>query len=107
MGGLSNTLGVDCGCDVHDNVYTIEKKDIVMADQCSFCDKRRPAGGTNMLVLGPHWIEFCQPCGEAEKLTNSVTGKVMTIREIFESGEGRQSISLYGWMQYMGTLGSC
>jgi hypothetical protein len=58
-----------------------------MADQCSFCDERRPAGGTNMLILGPHWIEFCQPCGEVEELTNSVTGKVMTIREIFESGE--------------------
>ena len=55
-----------------------------MADQCSFCDERRPAGGTNMLILGPHWIEFCQPCGEVEELTNSVTGKVMTIREIFE-----------------------
>ena len=56
-----------------------------MADHCSFCDTRRPTDGTNILVLGQDWLEFCQPCGETEKLTNSQTGEVATIREVFEA----------------------
>lgn len=54
-----------------------------MADHCTFCDTRRPAGGTNHLILGDDWLEFCQPCGEKETLTNSDTGEVKSIVEVF------------------------
>jgi hypothetical protein len=55
-----------------------------MADHCSFCDTRRPEGGTNILVLGDDWLEFCEPCGETETLTNGNTGEVKTLREVFD-----------------------
>lgn len=56
-----------------------------MADHCNICDTRRPASGTQILILGDDWIEFCRPCGTAEKLTNSVTGEQKSILEVFES----------------------
>ena len=55
-----------------------------MADHCSFCDTRRPEGGTNILILGGDWLEFCKPCGEKEMLTNSQTGEEKCIREVFD-----------------------
>lgn len=55
-----------------------------MANHCIFCDTRRPKGGTNMLVLGNDWLEFCGPCGDKEKLTNGETGEVKTIRQVFD-----------------------
>lgn len=55
-----------------------------MADHCSFCDTRRPVGGTNILILGGDWLEFCKPCGDSEKLTNRETGETKTIREVFD-----------------------
>jgi hypothetical protein len=54
-----------------------------MADHCTFCDTRRPSGGTNTLVLGGDWLEFCEPCGETETLTNRDTGEVKTLAEVF------------------------
>lgn len=62
-----------------------------MADHCCFCDTRRPAGGTNHLVLngGQVWLEFCPPCGERETLHNPEIGTV-TVAELFRSlEEGR------------------
>ncbi len=53
-----------------------------MSDYCTFCDTRRPEGGTNHLVLGDDWIEFCHPCGEKETLTNG-SGEVKTVNEVF------------------------
>ena len=57
-----------------------------MADYCVFCDTRRPSCGTNMLVLGDQWLEFCVYCGETEMLTNAETGAVMCIADVFELG---------------------
>jgi len=54
-----------------------------MADHCCFCDTRRPAGGTNILVLGGDWFEFCEPCGDKETLNNRDTGEVKTLAEVF------------------------
>jgi len=56
-----------------------------MADHCSFCETRWPDGGTNMLVLGDDWLEFCRPCGDTVKLTNTQTGEEATIREVFDA----------------------
>ena len=55
-----------------------------MADHCCFCDTRRPMGGTNTLVLGSDWLEFCEPCGNKETLTNGETGEVKTLAEVFD-----------------------
>jgi hypothetical protein len=55
-----------------------------MADHCSFCDTRRPSGGTNTLVLGGDWLEFCEPCGDKETLTNRETGEVKTLRSVLD-----------------------
>jgi hypothetical protein len=60
-----------------------------MADHCSICDTRRPAGGTNILGIlnsdgGELWIEFCRPCGEHETLTNRWTKETITVRELFD-----------------------
>ena len=55
-----------------------------MADHCIFCETRRPEGGTNILILGDNWLEFCKPCGEKEMLTNSQTGEEKSIREVFD-----------------------
>jgi len=55
-----------------------------MADHCSFCDTRRPEGGTNILILNGDWMEFCKPCGEKEMLTNSQTREKVCIRAVFE-----------------------
>ena len=54
-----------------------------MADHCCFCDTRRPMGGTNTLVLGSDWLEFCEPCGDKETLNNRDTGEVKTLAEVF------------------------
>ena len=54
-----------------------------MADHCCFCDTRRPMGGTNLLVLGDDWLEFCEPCGNKETLTNGERGDVKTLAEVF------------------------
>lgn len=62
-----------------------------MANYCSFCDTRRPEGGTNTLVLGDDWLEFCEPCGEKETLTNRNTGEIKTLAEVFAlTGDERQ-----------------
>ena len=57
---------------------------LIMADHCSFCDTRRPSGGTNTLILGGDWLEFCQPCGDKETLRNAHTGEVKTLREVLD-----------------------
>ena len=57
-----------------------------MANHCSICDTRRPETGTNMLVLGDQWIEFCRPCGEKEMLTNGETGEQKSVLEVFCMG---------------------
>jgi len=54
-----------------------------MADHCTFCDTRRPSGGTNILILGDNWLEFCAPCGGKEMLKNAETGEEKSIREVF------------------------
>ena len=56
-----------------------------MADHCSFCDTRRPAGGTKILVLngGEFWAEFCPACAGAE-LVNAETGETVTVGELFD-----------------------
>jgi hypothetical protein len=53
-----------------------------MSDYCNICDTRRPVGGTQHLVLGDDWLEYCQPCGDTETLTNPETGEVKTIAEV-------------------------
>ncbi len=55
-----------------------------MADYCVFCETRRPEGGTKCLILGKEWLEFCEPCGKTETLTNHETGQVLPIAEVFE-----------------------
>tara|TARA_Y100000034_G_scaffold126483_1_gene177784 strand:- start:442 stop:801 length:360 start_codon:yes stop_codon:yes gene_type:complete len=57
-----------------------------MADHCVFCDYHRPPRGTNMLVLGDQWLEFCSDCGERETLTNGETGETLCIADVFELG---------------------
>lgn len=54
-----------------------------MADHCSICDVRRPQGGTNILILGEMWLEFCEPCGKKEVLQNNQTGEQKPICEVF------------------------
>ncbi len=56
-----------------------------MSDHCQICDTRRPAGGTNHLVLngGSLWIEFCPDCGKTEQLTNPDTGETITVEALF------------------------
>ena len=53
-----------------------------MADKCSYCKKNIP---TNHLVLngGDLWIEFCEPCGKTEVLTNT-KGEQYTVQEVYE-----------------------
>ena len=55
-----------------------------MSDYCNICDTRRPQGGTQHLVLneGELWLEYCQTCGDNEKLTNPETGEFKTIAEV-------------------------
>lgn len=57
-----------------------------MADHCGICNERRPIGGTNHLVLngGDLWIEFCEPCGKTEKITNS-KGETFTVQEVYDN----------------------
>jgi hypothetical protein len=52
-----------------------------MADICVICKTRTD---TNHLVLngGDLWIEFCEPCGKTEILTNQ-NGEKYTLQEIF------------------------
>lgn len=59
-----------------------------MADHCNFCDTRRPCGGTNILVAGDNWFEFCPTCGELETLTNAETGETITVAELFRRSGG-------------------
>jgi hypothetical protein len=56
-----------------------------MADRCVICNESKP---TNHLVLngGDLWIEFCEPCGEKETLTNQ-NGETLTIKQIFDKNE--------------------
>lgn len=56
-----------------------------MSDYCVVCETRRPNTGTNTLVLGDVWLEFCRPCGHSEQLTNSETGETKSIIEVWES----------------------
>lgn len=58
-----------------------------MSDYCNICNTRRPQGGTNHLILnyGELWLEYCNKCGEFEKLANPVTGEVKTIAELATS----------------------
>ena len=58
-----------------------------MADHCIVCDVRRPKGGTNILILGEDWLEFCEPCGKKEKLLNQDTGEEKTLWEVFIQGD--------------------
>lgn len=53
-----------------------------MAPYCCFCGCNKPTVGT--LVLGDQWLEFCEPCGDRETLTNGETGEVKTVREVFD-----------------------
>lgn len=64
-----------------------------MADYCGFCDTRRPAGGTNMLVLGSGWFEYCKPCGEKEVLVNAETGEEITLRGLFDRVQAKKENS--------------
>lgn len=60
-----------------------------MSDYCALCETRRPEGGTNHLVLnnddGRVWIEFCEPCGKEEILTNA-EGEEKSVYDIFWEG---------------------
>lgn len=60
-----------------------------MADHCSFCNTRRPLGGTKILVLngGAVWAEFCQRC-EDMPITNAITGEVFAIGTLFAESAG-------------------
>jgi len=55
-----------------------------MPDRCSYCEQVRPVGGTDHLVLGKLWIEFCPPCGEASTVTNTETGESLTVKQKFD-----------------------
>ena len=57
-----------------------------MSDYCSFCETRRPDGGTNHLVLngGELWLEFCEKCGKEETLTNPETDETITVKALFD-----------------------
>ena len=57
-----------------------------MSDYCSFCETRRPDGGTDHLVLngGELWLEFCEPCGKSETLTNPETDETITVKALFD-----------------------
>ena len=64
-----------------------------MADNCIFCEVRRPEGGTKTVVTngGAAWLEFCKKCGDTEVLTNNVTGEQITPAELYKRcgpGEG-------------------
>jgi hypothetical protein len=65
-----------------------------VSDYCSFCDTRRPAGGTNMLVLngGKVWLEFCEVCGDREYIINVLTGEHYTLANLLlqDKGEYRE-----------------
>lgn len=62
-----------------------------MANHCSFCDVRRPEGGTKILVLGDKWLEFCPSCGDKETLQNGRTGEIKTIAEVFNALAAEQA----------------
>ena len=63
-----------------------------MADHCSFCDTRRPTGGTKILVLngGEFWAEFCPACADSE-LTNGETGETVTVGALFERSQREEA----------------
>ena len=62
-----------------------------MTDHCSFCNTRRPEGGTKTLVIGTdgdtQWLEFCGPCGESETLKNKDTGEEITVAALFDRSQ--------------------
>ena len=58
---------------------------MIMADHCSFCDTRRPIGGTKIVITSGGWIEFCDDCKDVE-LTNSDTGETLTAEALFNQG---------------------
>ena len=64
-----------------------------MSDYCALCETRRPEGGTNHFVLknddGRVWIEFCEPCGKEEILTNE-EGEEKSVYDIFWEGIAEQ-----------------
>lgn len=66
-----------------------------MADHCSFCDTRRPMGGTNILILngGEFWAEFCPRCGDSEWLTNGETGEEITVGNLFRLNAGEPMVT--------------
>jgi len=55
-----------------------------MPDRCSYCEQVRPVGGTDHLVLGKLWIEFCPPCGEKATVSNAETGESLTVKAKFD-----------------------
>ena len=67
----------------------------MMANQYQFCDTRRPQTsirypyGTKLLWISidsknnKKLIEFCEKCGDTEKLTNGVTGETKTLDQIY------------------------
>jgi len=63
-----------------------------MSNYCVFCETKRPSTGTNTLVLGDEWLEFCRPCGHSEKLTNSQTGETKSIIEVWKSLSGSDEL---------------
>jgi len=65
-----------------------------MADYCAFCETRRPAGGTNHLVLngGALWLEFCPSCGDKETLSND-KGETITFNELFNKLETERKLN--------------
>ena len=68
-----------------------------MADHCSFCNTRRPEGGTNILVLGTgvnaQWLEFCPECGDEEMFRNGETGEEITVRELFDRSKEKEMVN--------------
>jgi len=56
-----------------------------MPNRCTFCTIIKP---TNHLILGTTWYEFCESCGEQNKLhrmTEDGSLDVKSVREVFDS----------------------
>ena len=73
-----------------------------MANHCSYCDTRRPAQsyeyphGTKLMIIQGEWYEFCESCGNDPQysFTNSVTGELATMAEVFADIEDTVAVSL-------------
>jgi hypothetical protein len=37
-----------------------------------------------MLVLGDNWLEFCEPCGAENTVTNQDTGETISVADLFK-----------------------